>query len=41
MSSSGHLVLVPSLLGWRYRDLDPELRKSFEVRSTPAARSRS
>jgi undecaprenyl-diphosphatase len=24
-------VLVPSLLGWNYRDLDPELRKSFEV----------
>jgi undecaprenyl-diphosphatase len=31
VSSSGHLILVPSLLGWRYRDLDPELRKSFEV----------
>ncbi|MGH2979640.1 MAG: undecaprenyl-diphosphate phosphatase [Solirubrobacterales bacterium] len=31
VSSSGHLVLVPSMLGWRYRDLDPELRKSFEV----------
>jgi undecaprenyl-diphosphatase len=31
VSSSGHLVLVPSTLGWRYRDLDPELRKSFEV----------
>ena len=24
-------MLVPALLGWRYRDLDPELRKSFEV----------
>jgi undecaprenyl-diphosphatase len=31
VSSSGHLVLVPSMLEWRYRDLDPELRKSFEV----------
>lgn len=31
VSSSGHLVLVPALLGWRYRELDPELRKSFEV----------
>jgi undecaprenyl-diphosphatase len=31
VSSSGHLVLVPSTLGWHYRDLDPELRKSFEV----------
>jgi undecaprenyl-diphosphatase len=31
VSSSGHLVLVPSTLGWRYRGLDPELRKSFEV----------
>jgi undecaprenyl-diphosphatase len=31
VSSSGHLVLVPALLGWRYRELDAELRKSFEV----------
>jgi undecaprenyl-diphosphatase len=31
VSSSGHLVLVPSLLGWSYADLDDELRKSFEV----------
>ena len=31
MSSSGHLVLVPALLGWSYGDLDDELRKSFEV----------
>ena len=31
VSSSGHLVLVPKLLGWPYADLDPELRKSFEV----------
>lgn len=31
VSSSGHLILVPALLGWRYGELDPELRKSFEV----------
>ena len=31
MSSSGHLVLVPALLGWSYGELDDELRKSFEV----------
>jgi undecaprenyl-diphosphatase len=31
VSSSGHLVLVPALLRWDYVDLDPELRKSFEV----------
>jgi undecaprenyl-diphosphatase len=31
VSSSGHLVLVPELLGWRYGELDAELRKSFEV----------
>jgi undecaprenyl-diphosphatase len=31
ISSSGHLVLVPALLGWRYEELDAELRKSFEV----------
>jgi undecaprenyl-diphosphatase len=31
VSSSGHLVLVPSMLGWRYEELDPEIRKSFEV----------
>jgi undecaprenyl-diphosphatase len=31
VSSSGHLVLAPHLLGWPYADLDPELRKSFEV----------
>lgn len=31
VSSSGHLVLVPELLGWPYAELDPELRKSFEV----------
>ena len=31
VSSSGHLILVPALLGWHYGELDPELRKSFEV----------
>jgi undecaprenyl-diphosphatase len=31
VSSSGHLGLVPELLGWDYASLDPELRKSFEV----------
>lgn len=31
VSSSGHLTLVPWLLGWRYPQLDAELRKGFEV----------
>lgn len=31
MSSSGHLALVPALLGWDLGRMDPELRKSFEV----------
>ncbi len=31
ISSSGHVALIPWLLGWDYADLDPELRKSFEV----------
>jgi undecaprenyl-diphosphatase len=31
VSSSGHVTLVPWLLGWRYGELDPELRKAFEV----------
>jgi undecaprenyl-diphosphatase len=31
VSSSGHLTLVPALLGWDMTDLDPELRKSFDV----------
>jgi undecaprenyl-diphosphatase len=31
VSSSGHLVIVPATLGWHYRDLDPEIRKAFEV----------
>src|SRR5436190_16327226 len=31
ISSSGHVALVPWLAGWRYAELDGELRKSFEV----------
>ena len=31
VSSSGHVTLVPWLLGWPYPELDPELRKAFEV----------
>ena len=31
ISSSGHVALVPWLGGWRYRELDGELRKAFEV----------
>lgn len=31
ISSSGHVTAIPWLLGWRYDDLDQELRKSFEV----------
>jgi undecaprenyl-diphosphatase len=31
VSSSGHLVLIPALLGWPYARLDAELRKTFEV----------
>lgn len=31
VSSSGHLVLVPELIGSDYARLEPELRKSFEV----------
>jgi undecaprenyl-diphosphatase len=31
ISSSGHVTLVPWLLGWDYDSLEPELRKSFEV----------
>lgn len=31
ISSSGHVAVVPWLAGWRYRRLDHELRKSFEV----------
>jgi undecaprenyl-diphosphatase len=31
VSSSGHLALVPQLLGWSYADLPADLRKTFEV----------
>jgi undecaprenyl-diphosphatase len=31
ISSSGHTTLVPWLAGWRYTELEPELRKAFEV----------
>jgi len=31
VSSSGHLVLVPALLGWPYADLPADTRKTFEV----------
>lgn len=31
VSSSAHTELVPWLLGWEYAELDPELRKAFEV----------
>ena len=31
VSSSGHLALVPRLLGWDYADLPADARKTFEV----------
>jgi undecaprenyl-diphosphatase len=31
VSSSGHVTLVPWLLGWRYHELDEDVRKAFEV----------
>ena len=31
VSSSGHVALIPWLAGWSYAELDPELRKAFEV----------
>lgn len=31
VSSSAHIVLVPWLAGWGWEEVDPELRKSFEV----------
>jgi undecaprenyl-diphosphatase len=31
VSSSGHLTLLPWLLGWDYLELDDDLRKGFEV----------
>jgi undecaprenyl-diphosphatase len=40
VSSSGHLALVPQLLGWAYPELPADARKTFEVAlhagSTPA-----
>jgi undecaprenyl-diphosphatase len=31
ISSSGHVAVVPWLMGWEYVELDDDLRKSFEV----------
>jgi undecaprenyl-diphosphatase len=31
ISSSGHIAVIPWLLGWDYTRADPELRKAFEV----------
>ena len=31
VSSSAHLTLIPWLAGWRWDELDPEARKSFEI----------
>jgi undecaprenyl-diphosphatase len=31
ISSSGHVAVVPWLLGWDYGELDDELRKAFEI----------
>jgi undecaprenyl-diphosphatase len=31
VSSSGHVALLPHLLGWRYPALPPHIRKTFEV----------
>lgn len=31
VSSSAHIVLLPWFAGWDWEELDPELRKSFEV----------
>jgi undecaprenyl-diphosphatase len=31
ISSSGHVTVIPWLLGWDYEQVDPELRKAFEV----------
>ena len=31
VSSSAHIVLLPWLAGWEWEEVDPELRKSFEV----------
>ena len=37
ISSSGHISLVPWLLGWRYGELEPELRKALTYATTPSA----
>ncbi len=37
VSSSGHTTLIPWLAGWSYTELDPELRKSFEIALHAAA----
>lgn len=31
VSSSAHIILVPWLAGWEWEQIDPEVRKSFEV----------
>jgi undecaprenyl-diphosphatase len=31
VSSSAHIVLLPWLAGWDWEEIDPEMRKSFEV----------
>jgi undecaprenyl-diphosphatase len=31
VSSSAHIVLLPWLAGWEWEEIDPEVRKSFEV----------
>lgn len=31
ISSSGHVAIVPWLLGWEYTELEPGVRKTFEV----------
>jgi undecaprenyl-diphosphatase len=31
VSSSAHIILIPWLAGWEWAELDPEVRKSFEV----------
>jgi undecaprenyl-diphosphatase len=31
VSSSAHIILIPWLAGWEWSELDPEVRKSFEV----------
>jgi len=31
ISSSGHIAIVPWLAGWKYAELDADLRKAFEI----------